>query len=141
MNWLIVLALFPLSSFAGLSENKDIVNSFYKEVFVHHRAKEGAEKFLSTNYKQHNPHVADGRQPFIDYFVPYYKAHPKAKAEIKRVLAEGDLVMVHVLSKETPDDRGRAVVDIFRVADGKIVEHWDVMQEIPEKSANSNTMF
>jgi predicted SnoaL-like aldol condensation-catalyzing enzyme len=85
--------------------------------------------------------VATGRQPFVDFFVPFFQKNAGAKSEIKRTIAEGDLVVLHVLSKIDAKDTGRAVVDIFRVEDGKIVEHWDVMQAVPEKAANPNTMF
>ena len=66
---------------------------------------------------------------------------PSSRSEIKRVVAEGDLVMLHVHSVREPGQRGRAIVDIFRVENGKIVEHWDVIQDVPDKSANTNTMF
>ena len=114
---------------------------FYESVFARHQAKEAAEKYLTPTYIQHNPNVATGRQPFIDFFVPFFAKNPEARSEIKRVVAEGDLVVLHVHSKLNKDDRGRAVVDIFRVDNGKIAEHWDVMQAIPEKSSNDNTMF
>jgi predicted SnoaL-like aldol condensation-catalyzing enzyme len=141
----VLLALLPWSfagvAHAGPAENKALVKSFYEMVFVDHKAKEGAEKYLSPDYKQHNPNVPTGRQPFIDFFVPYFASNPGAKAEIKRLIAEDDLVVVHVHSRASSQDRGRAVVDIFRVKDGKIVEHWDVMQAVPEKAANDNSMF
>ncbi|MNY73146.1 SnoaL-like polyketide cyclase [compost metagenome] len=79
--------------------------------------------------------------PFYTYFEGYFKANPQSKVEIKRVIGDGDLVVLHLLSKQNDQDRGRAIVDIFRVQEGKIVEHWDVIQAIPEKSANTNTMF
>lgn len=122
-------------------KNKELVRTFYEDVFVRHQAKEAAEKYLAPDYKQHNPHVPTGRQPFIDYFVPYFAKQTEARSEIKRILADGDLVAVHVHAKRTKDDRGTAVVDIFRVKGGKIVEHWDVLQAVPEQSAHANTMF
>lgn len=96
---------------------------------------------MGDKYIQHNPFVSDGKKPFIDFFVGFYKKHPAAKTDIKRIIAEGDLVVIHTHSKIDESDRGRAVMDIFRVANGKIVEHWDVSQSIPDKSANENTMF
>lgn len=75
---------------------------------------------------------------FVEGFA---KANPGLRADIKRVIAEGDLVVVHVHMKMSDEDRGLAVIDIFRLEDGKIVEHWDAMQPVPEKSANDNTMF
>lgn len=128
---------------AGQEEkNKTLVRTFYEEVFVRHHAKEAAEAYLSPDYKQHNPHVPTGRQPFIDYFVPYFVKNPGAQSEIKRIMSDGDLVMVHVHAKGAKkDDPGTAVVDIFRVKDGKIVEHWDVLQAVPTTSAHQNGMF
>lgn len=122
-------------------KNKELVRTFYEDVFVRHQAKAAAEKYLTPDYKQHNPHVPTGRQPFIDYFVPFFEKNKEAKSEIKRILADGDLVAVHVHAKRTKDDRGAAVVDIFRVKDGKIVEHWDVLQAVPEKQAHENGML
>ena len=110
--------------------------------FNQHKVKEATEKYIGNVYLQHNPGVADGGQAFIDAFVPFLKAHPKSKAEIKRVMADGDLVMLHVHSTVDEKDRGEAVVDIFRFDEqGKIVEHWDVIQQVPEKTASGRSMF
>jgi predicted SnoaL-like aldol condensation-catalyzing enzyme len=85
--------------------------------------------------------AGDGKQPFIDFFSEFYKKHPDARMEIKRMIAENDLVVVHTHSQLSKAERGSAVVDIFRLENGKIVEHWDVIQAIPEKAANDNGMF
>ena len=87
---------------------------------------------MGDKYVQHNPYMPDGVGPTQDYFPAYFEQHPQAVVEIKRVIAEGELVMIHNLWKDTPEDRGKAVVDIFRLENGKIVEHWDVSQDIPE---------
>jgi predicted SnoaL-like aldol condensation-catalyzing enzyme len=121
--------------------NKVLVQNFYQMAFNEHKPKEAAEAFLSENYKQHNPYVGDGRQPFIDYFVPYFKKNSQSKVFIKRVVSEDDLVVVHAHYLQNEKYTGRAVVDIFRVQNGKIVEHWDVVQPVPKKAANNNTMF
>ncbi len=123
------------------TRNKKIVESFYNLAFRDHKPVEAMDLYGGSEYKQHNPNVADGTKPFKDYFSNFFPKNPKAKSEIKRIIAEGDLVVLHVHSKLNDSDRGRAVVDIFRVENGKIVEHWDVGQPIPEKSANNNTMF
>lgn len=145
--WVLVI-LFPMvflangaTAASNAKKNEKLVKDFYEEVFVKHHAKEAAEKYLSKNYIQHNPFVATGRKPFIDFFVPFFQKNPTAKATIKRVIASKNLVVLHVHSQASPGDRGRAVVDIFRVKKGKIVEHWDVAQPIPEKMPHSNTMF
>jgi predicted SnoaL-like aldol condensation-catalyzing enzyme len=83
----------------------------------------------------------NGTEALIKFFEPYFANNPQARSEIKRVVADGDLVMLHVHAKANETDRGMAVVDIFRVENGKVVEHWDVVQPIPEKAANENTMF
>lgn len=123
---------------------KQIVTEFFDLAFVQRRPTEAAMKYISADkYIQHNPGVKDGRDTFIKLFAAYIEKS-KYQATIKRVIAEGDLVVVHSHSVSDPGnakDRGEAVVDIFRVENGKIVEHWDVVQSVPEKSNNSNTMF
>jgi predicted SnoaL-like aldol condensation-catalyzing enzyme len=119
-------------------ENKRMVTEFYREFYVKQKL-DVAPKYLSDNLKQHRPNIGDGRQATVDEYVAYLKDHKTHKEEIKRVIAEGDLVAVHAAAIDEPDQV--AVVDIFRVRNGKIVEHWDVCQAVPEKSANSNTMF
>jgi predicted SnoaL-like aldol condensation-catalyzing enzyme len=139
---LVAIGSISTPSAAGTSEeNKQIVVSFYNMIFRDHETQEAVNRYMGKQYIQHNPLVPDGREVFVSFFVPFFKANPDARSEIKRVVAEGDLVVLHVHSKMNKEDRGAAVVDIFRVDDGKIVEHWDVIQPIPEKSANSNTMF
>ncbi|TCM68151.1 putative SnoaL-like aldol condensation-catalyzing enzyme [Acinetobacter calcoaceticus] len=122
-------------------QNKKIVVDFYQGVFLKHQVSEFADLYLAEHYIQHNPHVADGKTPFVKYFKTYFKENPEARNQIKRVIASGDLVALHVHSIQSTTDRGQAIVDIFRVENGKIVEHWDVIQAIPEQSANSNSMF
>jgi len=138
----VVAAMLLASPKAGpdTEANKKLVVEFYNKIFQDHDVN-AALTYLTEDYKQHNPMAATGRKPFIDIFTGYFKAFPDARSEIKRVAADGDLVFVHVHAKMTKTDRGSAVVDIFRVKDGKIVEHWDVVQAVPEKAANSNTMF
>ncbi len=114
---------------------------FYEGVFSKHQVQTYSDRYIGTQYIQHNPYVADGKAPFVNYFTQYFKEHPDAKNTIKRVVAEGDLVVLHVHSTQNAQDRGEAVVDIFRVEQGKIVEHWDVIQSIAAESANRNTMF
>ena len=121
--------------------NRQVVVDFYQQVFQKHQVEAAVKQYIGKEYIQHNPHVGDGTAPFVAYFVPYFQQNPQARSDIKRVIVQGDLVVLHVLSREHPQDRGTAVVDIFRVKDGKIVEHWDVQQAVPEDAANSNTMF
>lgn len=147
-NYAKILCVFGLlgSNFAHAEtsseqQNIDLVTSFYSEVFVEHKTNDAALKYLEPSYIQHNPNVPTGRKAFIDFFIPFFEKNPSARSEIKRIIASNDLVMVHVHSKMNPLDRGRAIIDIFRVKDDRIVEHWDVIQAIPENSANDNGIF
>lgn len=123
------------------AKNKEMVIAFYNMIFQDHKVREALDRYVGDRYIQHNPLAADGKQALIDFAIPYFEKNPAARSEIKRAVAEGDLVVLHVHAKAKPEDRGLAVVDIFRVENGKVVEHWDVVQPIPEKAANSNTMF
>ncbi|MET0292318.1 MAG: nuclear transport factor 2 family protein [Steroidobacteraceae bacterium] len=124
---------------ASTSRNKEIVTSFY-DAAINRKDYDAAVKFLGPEYKQHNPTAADGKEG-LKGFIDFLKSRfPTQRGEIKRVIAEGDLVVLHVHSTRG-DGPGRAIVDIFRVRDGKVVEHWDVIQDIPEKASNSNGMF
>lgn len=119
--------------------NKKLVVDFYRTVFIEKRVVEGFERFVAPGYIQHNPLLASGREAAVKFLST--RSTRESIADIKRVIAEGDLVVLHVHSRNNLGDRGRAVVDIFRVSDGKIVEHWDVIQPVPDKPANTNTMF
>ena len=124
-----------------IEKNKKIAVAFLTMIFNEHKVAEAFKLYSVPDYKQHNPYAATGAQAAIDFFVPYLQKNPQASTEIKRVIAEGDLVAIHNNPKQNPRDRGRAVVDIFRLKDGKVVEHWDVVQDVPEKALNTNTMF
>jgi len=120
---------------------KSIVVDFYRMAFEQHRVQEAFDRYVGPTYTQHNPMVPDGAEATIGFLGKRFEQSPQATNAIKRVIADGDLVAVHVLSTSGPGDRGRAIVDIFRVAGGRIVEHWDVIQPVPETAANPNTMF
>ncbi len=122
------------------NRNLQLVYRFYQEFFNQHNI-QAADRDLSPGYKQHNPHVPDGRTPFVRYFAEYFKANPQAHSAITQYGTYGDRVFLRVHSVKNADDRGRAIVDIFRVEHGKIVEHWDSVQDVPATSANTNTMF
>lgn len=139
----ILVLLLVSPSIGGTIEdaNKKIVRDFYELAFNQHKPTEAAKRYIGNRYIQHNPQVPDGAPAFYEYFESFFVAHPRSCVEIKRVIAEGNLVVLHLRSRIDDQDRGRAIVDIFRVENGKIVEHWDVIQNVPEKSANGNTMF
>ena len=120
--------------------NRQLVVSFYEQFFNRHDLS-AAERYIGDTYRQHNPGVADGRKAFVDAFKRVFAQIPQRQSRIVRAVAEGDFVVLHVHVTKTPDDRGTSVVDIFRVVDGRIVEHWDVQQAVPETTASGNTVF
>jgi predicted SnoaL-like aldol condensation-catalyzing enzyme len=123
-----------------MEENKKTVTAFY-DAAINQKNFEAAAKFLGPRYTQHNPRAADGPDGLKAFLGVLREKFPDYHSEIKRVFADGDYVILHVHNVPVPGARGAAIVDIFKLEDGKIVEHWDVRQDIPEQSANSNTMF
>lgn len=121
-------------------QNKGLVRDFYTLAFVDKQPADAALKFLGPAYRQHNPQAADGATAFVDFCEGFFASVPALKVEVKRILADGNLVAVHSRFELAPG-KEMAVMDIFRVENGKIVEHWDAMQDVPAKAANSNTMF
>ena len=139
---LLLMGSMTIASAQSQTEkNKKIAVAFLNMIFNEHKVAEAFKLYSVPDYKQHNPYAASGAQAAINFLGPYLKQNPEASTDIKRVIAEGDLVAIHNNPKQNPKDRGRAVVDIFRLENGRVVEHWDVVQDIPEKSANDNTMF
>jgi predicted SnoaL-like aldol condensation-catalyzing enzyme len=106
-----------------LSVNKRMVRDFYETAFNLHKPREAAEKHLGKVYRQHNPMVGDGPEAFVNFVAAYAQANPQLHIDIKRIIAEGDLVVTHSHLTLYAQDRGMAVADIFRVENGKIVEH------------------
>jgi predicted SnoaL-like aldol condensation-catalyzing enzyme len=124
-----------------LQDRKAIVRDFYDLAFNQQKPEDAAARYLGPVYIQHNPNFGDGRNAFISAVKGFVAAYPKLHVEFKRFIAEEELVAVHSHMTREPGDRGFAVADIFRLEHDKIVEHWDVTQEVPETAANPNTMF
>jgi predicted SnoaL-like aldol condensation-catalyzing enzyme len=125
---------------AQLEQNKKHVIEFYEKA-INQKDFEAAAPYFGSRYIQHNPGAPDGIEGFKGFLKFLKDKFPQSHSEIKRAFADGDFVILHVHSVREPGTRGRAIVDIFRLENGKIVEHWDVAQDIPEKAANANTMF
>jgi predicted SnoaL-like aldol condensation-catalyzing enzyme len=123
-----------------LERNKAVVVEYYETAFKGEPEKAAAEH-IGSRYVQHNPQAPDGPEAFIGFVHWLRGEYPQLQLDIKRVIAEGDIVVTHAHLILTPGEPGQALADFFRVEDGKVVEHWDVIQEIPATSANSNTMF
>ena len=120
---------------------KRLVLDFFDLAFVKREPEQAAERYLGASYTQHNPTAPDGAAVFPNLIGGLFAHAPDASFHLKRAIAEDDLVVLHYHLKLFPDDLGQAIVDIFRVEDGRIVEHWDVVQAVPAESANSNGMF
>jgi predicted SnoaL-like aldol condensation-catalyzing enzyme len=120
---------------------KQVVTRFMTTFYVEKKVREAFETWVDPGYIQHNPMAATGREAAIAFLEPFFAQHPQIHYSIKRVIADGNLVAVHSHGAMSADDRGMAVVDILRVKGCKVFEHWDVVQPVPEKPANSNGMF
>ena len=138
---LAALMLAPCAASAQTPEaNKKNVVEFYNKA-LNDKDFDAASKYLGSRYTQHNPVAADGPEGLKGFLGFLRDKFPNSRSEIKRVFADGDYVILHVHAVREPGTRGRAIIDIFKLENGKIVEHWDVAQDVPEKAANSNSMF
>ena len=125
---------------AQAEANRKVVLDFY-EKGLNQKDADAAIAYMGNRYVQHNPNAADGPEGFRKFIAFLREKFPNSRSEIKRSFVDGDYVILHVHAVREPGTRGSAIVDIFKLENGKIVEHWDVVQPIPENPANSNTMF
>ena len=123
-----------------LESNKENAIAFYRTAYLGYPSK-AVEKYVGSEYIQHNPAVGDGKQAFIDYFEEMARDYPDKEIAFLRAVAEGDLVALHT-HQTWPGNDQYVTMDIFRFDDqGKIVEHWDSIQEVPSESKNGNSMY
>ena len=141
---MIALALTALAAGAADAQqqeaNKKAVVEFYEKA-INEKDFEAASKYMGARYTQHNPNAADGPEGLKAFLLFLKEKFPASRSEIKHVFADGDYVILHVHAVRETGARGSAIVDIFKLENGKVVEHWDVVQPIPEKAANTNGMF
>lgn len=126
-------------SAAQLEANKQTVLAFYRAA-IDDKDHVAAEALLSDRYIQHNPRIADGLAGFREFVATLRGDFPRLRAEVRRIFAEDDHVIAHVHAVREPGGPATAIVDVFRLEDGRIAEHWDVMQQIPDESRNANGM-
>lgn len=136
------LAIFSMQARAADEQerNKKTVLAFYEQG-LNRKDADAALAYVGPEYIQHNPNAADGPEGFRKFVQFLRERYPQSHSEIKQVFSDGDYVILHVHAVRQPGERGNAIIDIFRLQSGKIVEHWDTVQPIPEQSANDNGMF
>ena len=140
---ILMLSLAGGAAMAGSTQeeaNRKAVLAFY-EKGLNQKDVDAALAYVGDRYTQHNPNAADGPEGFRKFIGFLREKFPNSHSEIKRSFVDGDYVILHVHAVREPGTKGNAIVDIFKLENGKIVEHWDVVQPIPENPANNNTMF
>lgn len=150
MKKVILFASFFVLAFTGAraqaqrnigqeADNKKLVLTFYQKLFGD-KDVSVIDQYVAEKYIQHNPQIPDGRSALKKAFSQWFKGAPKEKVNIPQSAAEGDLVFLHVKTK-SPDGKLRAIVEIFRIENNRIAEHWDVIQDAPENAANRHPLF
>jgi len=122
------------------ADNRRIIEDFARLFYVERDVRQAFETYVAPDYIQHNPGVPDGREAAIALLQPMFSDRNRS-FEVRKIIVDGDLAAIHIFARPDPAARGAAVADFYRLKDGKIVEHWDVIQPIPEKSANAHPMF
>jgi predicted SnoaL-like aldol condensation-catalyzing enzyme len=121
-------------------DNRAVIEDFVELFYRRRDVRAAFERHVATDYIQHNPGIADGRDAAIAALEPKFSS-PGFSADIKLVLVDGEYAAIHLHARSEPGERGGAVADLYRLADRRIVEHWDVLQPVPETSANDHPMF
>jgi predicted SnoaL-like aldol condensation-catalyzing enzyme len=125
----------------SLTESNRLIVEVFADIFYRQKnVKKAFEDFVSDNYIQHNPSILDGREAAIEMLEPKF-SNPEARFDVKRILVDGDLAVIHLHGRMNKTVLGGAVADIYRLEMGKIVEHWDVLQPVPENAVNPHPMF
>jgi predicted SnoaL-like aldol condensation-catalyzing enzyme len=145
----IILAMFAIAGLVGTPAEaakcrltpKQVVTKFMTKFYVEKQVRQAFETWVDPGYIQHNPMAATGRDAAIGFLEPFFVNNPGMRYSIKRIIADGNFVAVHAHGTFSAEDRGMAVIDILRVEGCKVMEHWDVVQPVPEKAANNNGMF
>lgn len=141
MNVSLILAVsMALGAAAPPPDNRAIVTDFADLFYTQRDVRKAFETHVVPDYIQHNPGIPDGRDAALEFLVPMF-SDPQRSFEIKRILVDGDTAVIHVHARPTPDSKGASVFDMYRLENGKIVEHWDAIQTVPETSANDHPMF
>lgn len=119
---------------------RNFIEAFVEIFYKQKNVRKAFEVFVAEDYIQHNPTIGNGREAAIEMLEPKF-SNPEASFDIKRILIDGNMAVIHLNGKLSKNTLGVAVVDIYRIENEKIVEHWDVLQAVPTESANKNTMF
>jgi len=129
------------SDFDQLRKNEELVRNFYQEFFGDLKIEEAGNKYLGDVYIQHNPNVADGREALISAALIWFAGKEPFTVDIRRVFASGDYVFIHTKGQGGKYGKGTSIMDVFRVENDKLVEHWDTIQDIPNEAENDHPFF
>ena len=122
------------------SDNRAIVTDFARLFYEERDVRKAFETYVSEGYIQHNPGIADGRSNAVKVLAPMF-SEPGREFRIEQIIVDGDMAVIHVHAIPEPGSRGASVFDMYRLEDGKIVEHWDAIQPVPETASNPHPMF
>jgi predicted SnoaL-like aldol condensation-catalyzing enzyme len=130
----------PATAHPAQHDNRAIIRDFARLFYTERQVKRAFETYVAPDYVQHNPGIADGRDAAVAALATMF-ADPAKRFDIKQIIVDGDMAVIHVHAIPTPGSRGASVYDMYRLKDGRIVEHWDTIQLVPEHAANPHPMF